>query len=76
VDVFSANAGYRGVSFSDIWTGNPSQNFSGWQNLSKMYNKPLFISEVGWMQSNYSINKAIPGKVIGYWRSIPTVRFS
>lgn len=42
------------------WTGNPGQGFSGFRNLSLTYNKPLFISEVGWMSATNEINSAIP----------------
>ena len=35
-------------------------NFTGWKNLSLTYNKPLFISEIGWMSANNEINAAIP----------------
>jgi hypothetical protein len=60
VDVFSSNAGYRGLDFSNLFTGDPSLNFSGWTALSKKYNKPFFISEAGWNQLNHSINEEIP----------------
>jgi hypothetical protein len=59
VDIFTANAGYRGPSFWDLWKGGGG--FAGFTNLSKTYNKPLFIGEYGWHQIDNAINKAIPG---------------
>jgi len=46
VDVFTANAGYRGLGFQNLWTGTGS-DFLGWKTLSVTYNKPLFIGEIG-----------------------------
>ncbi len=43
----------------DLWNGGGG--FSGFKNLSKLYNKPLFIGEYGWHQTNNSINAALPG---------------
>jgi hypothetical protein len=61
VDVFSSNAGYRGTNFQDLWTGANTTGFSGFAKLSKTYNKPLFISEIGWHTENNAIDYAIPG---------------
>ena len=61
VDIFSANAGYRGLSFWGLWSGGG--DFLGWKELSKKYNKPLFIAEYGWHQANSEINYEIPGNV-------------
>jgi len=52
VDVFTSNAGYRGLGFSDLWTGAQTPGFSGLGPLSVQYNKPNFIGEMGWMQIN------------------------
>ena len=66
VDIFSTNAGYRGFGFSDLWDGNVYQNFSGWRNLSLQYNKPVFISEVGW----HSLDNAITNEVPNWFNQI------
>lgn len=47
VEVFSTNAGYRGNDFSNLWTGDASQKFSGFNVLCKKYKKPVFIAEFG-----------------------------
>jgi len=47
VDVFTTNAGYRGFTYSDLWSGN-GQDFEGLYKLSCQYNKPVFIGEIGW----------------------------
>ncbi len=52
VDVFSANAGYRGYpagnqfDFYNLWSGNPVQKFSGFYNLSwyALFFKLIFLS--------------------------------
>jgi len=54
VDVFSTNAGYRGFTFTDLWTGNSGA--SGWQYLSCKYNKPLFIGEIGQHSTDNFVN--------------------
>jgi len=54
VDVFTSNAGYRGLGFSDLWSGSQVVNFSGLGVLSQRYNKPNFIGEFGWEQINGS----------------------
>jgi len=58
VDVFTANAGYRGVTFTDLWAGNAQTQ--GWSKLSCVYNKPLFIGEMGWMSLNNAETLANP----------------
>jgi hypothetical protein len=67
VDVFSSNAGYRGLNFQDLWTGAQTPGFSGFYNLSIQYNKPLFISEIGWQAANNSIDYSIPSKGSFYY---------
>jgi len=52
VDIFSTNAGYRGLGFSDLWDGSQTPGFSGLGPLSIKYNIPNFVSEIGWMQLN------------------------
>ena len=64
VDIFSTNAGYRGLDFQDLWSGDRTPGFSGFANLSKEYNKPLFVSEIGWHQLNNSVTNSIPSKSI------------
>jgi len=51
VDIFSTNAGYRGLGFGNLWSGSDS-TFLGLKNLSEIYNKPNFIGEIGWSQVN------------------------
>jgi hypothetical protein len=63
VDIFSSNAGYRGLDFQDLWSGDRTPGFSGFANLSREYNKPLFVSEIGWHQLNNSVTNTIPGNV-------------
>jgi len=70
VDVFSSNAGYRGLNFQDLWTGNPGEAFAGFKNLSAAYNKPLFISEMGWHQINNSVTEAIPNWFNQQWEDL------
>jgi len=52
VDVFTTNAGYRGLGFQDLWDGSQSVGFDGLGVLSKRYSKPNFIGEIGWPQIN------------------------
>ena len=52
VDVFSTNAGYRGLGFSDLWDGSQTPGFSGLGTLARQTGKPNFVSEIGWMQDN------------------------
>jgi hypothetical protein len=53
VDVFTSNAGYRGLGFQDLWDGSQSGGiFDGLGNLSVKYGKPNFIGEIGWEQLN------------------------
>ena len=59
VDIFSSNAGYRGLTFQDLWIGN-NRDFSGFANLTKDYNKPLFIAEIGWHQVNNEYTNQVP----------------
>ena len=61
VDIFSSNAGYRGLNFQDLWTGAATPGFDGFANLSREYNKPLLVSEIGWHQLNNSVTHSIPG---------------
>jgi len=50
VDVFTTNAGYRGLGFQALWD-DPTL---GLGNLSVAYNKPNFVGEMGWSQINGS----------------------
>jgi hypothetical protein len=55
VDIFTSNAGYRGLGFGDLWDGSQSAGvFEGLGPLSVRYNKPNFIGEIGWEQVNGS----------------------
>eukprot|EP01119_Soliformovum_irregulare_P010507 TRINITY_DN2594_c0_g2_i1.p2 TRINITY_DN2594_c0_g2~~TRINITY_DN2594_c0_g2_i1.p2 ORF type:complete len:480 (-),score=117.42 TRINITY_DN2594_c0_g2_i1:2849-4288(-) len=58
VDVFTTNAGYRGLGFSGLWEGD--NTFPGWLTLSCQYNKPVFIGEWGYESTNNQINYAQP----------------
>jgi hypothetical protein len=64
VDVFSSNAGYRGLDFSDLWTGAATPGFDGFANLSREFNKPLLVSEIGWHQLNNTVTHAIPSNSV------------
>lgn len=59
VDVFTTNAGYRGQGFGDLWDGP-----DGLGELSRQYNKPNFIGEMGWHQINGQETANLPGKGI------------
>lgn len=61
VDIFSTNAGYRGLNFQDLWTGDSTIGFSGFSALSRKYNKPMLVSEIGWHQINNSFTVTEPG---------------
>jgi hypothetical protein len=61
VDIFSTNAGYRGVDFQDLWSGDRTTGFSGFAALSRTYNKPMLVSEIGWHQINNSVTQTMPG---------------
>lgn len=68
VDVFTTNAGYRGVTFTDLWNGNPVTK--GWHHLSCQFNKPVFIGEMGWLSENNAINYQIPNWFNQMWRDL------
>jgi len=70
VDIFSTNAGYRGLGFQDLWSGNPRVGFSGWAALSQRYNVPVFISEIGWMSLDNTITHQIPTWFNQKWKSL------
>jgi len=65
VDVFTTNAGYRGISFTDLWSGNSVTK--GWFALSCQYNKPVFIGEIGWQDMNNDIMSSIPNWFNQIW---------
>jgi len=67
-DVFCTNAGYRGPSFWALWDGDGSN--SGLGPLSRMYNKPNYIGEIGWHQINGSQTANNTGWVNGLWREL------
>jgi len=47
MDFLTANAGYRGVNFTNLWSGwGPGSVFPGWWNMSCYYQKPLLIGEM------------------------------
>ena len=48
VDIFTTNAGYRGLGFYNLWDGEGDSIGP----MSRKYNKPNFIGEMGWMQIN------------------------
>jgi len=68
VDIFTTNAGYRGVSFTDLWSGN--SNFEGWHKLSCKYQKPLFVGEIGFHSLNNSITGANPHWFNSQWKDL------
>lgn len=68
VDIFTTNAGYRGFTFSDLWTGNSI--FQGWYALSCRYNKPVFIGELGWHTINNSISYTNPDWFNQIWKDL------
>lgn len=70
VDVVSTNAGYRGEGFQDLWDGSQTPGFSGLGNLSRRYNKPNFISEIGWIQINGSDTASLPGWFNHKWQDL------
>jgi len=55
VDIFTTNAGYRGLGFTDLWDGTLTPGFAGLGPLSVQYNKPNFVGEIGWPQINNSL---------------------
>ncbi|XP_049849277.1 uncharacterized protein LOC126318325 [Schistocerca gregaria] len=60
VDLFCANAGYRGTSYTELWEPKAKNNFIGWKALSEKTKLPLLIGELGWLSVNNSINYEIP----------------
>jgi len=70
VDVMSTNAGYRGEGFQDLWDGSQTPGFSGLGHLSTQYNKPNFISEIGWIQINGSDTATRPGWFNNKWKDL------
>jgi len=66
VDVFTTNAGYRGFSFSDLWS-NPT---TGLYALSCQYNKPVFIGEIGFLSFNNSATQLYPNWVNQVWKDL------
>lgn len=70
VDIFCANAGYRSDSLTDLFSGNPAQNFPGFTELSKTSGMPLFIGEIGWLSVNNSANYDNPGWFNKVWKDV------
>jgi len=70
VDVISTNAGYRGEGFQDLWDGSQTPGFSGLGFLSQKYNKPNFISEIGWIQINGTQTALLPGWFNYKWKDL------
>jgi len=68
VDIFTTNAGYRGLDFSDLWTGN--SQFDGWYKLSCKYQKPLFIGEIGFHSVNNTETDVDPNWFNSIWRDL------
>jgi len=70
VDVMSTNAGYRGEGFQDLWEGGLTPGFSGLGNLSRRYNKPNFVAEIGWIQINGTDTATRPGWFNNKWKDL------
>jgi len=70
VDIVSTNAGYRGEGFQDLWDGSQTPGFSGLGSLSRRYNKPNFVSEIGWIQINGSQTASLPSWFNLKWRDL------
>lgn len=72
VDVFTTNAGYRGLGFQDLWDGSQTPGFAGLGTLSRNYSKPNFIGEIGWEQINGSqtADPAYSGWFNQKWRDL------
>jgi hypothetical protein len=68
VDVFTANAGYRDVQLNPLWIGD--EKFPGWSNLSKTYDVPLFVGEIGMHQDAEEITNARPYWFNQQWKQI------
>jgi len=70
VDVFTTNAGYRGPDgFGTLWAGDPLLNFSGFMNLTSLYNKPLLIGEQGF-PADKNVNYAYPNWFNKQWKDL------
>jgi len=67
VDVFTTNAGYRGISFVDLWSGSSLGTYPGWYQLSCQYNIPVFIGEIGWQDADNTIMESIPNWFNQIW---------
>jgi hypothetical protein len=70
VDVFTANAGYRGYDFSDFWSGGTPSSFRGWATLSCEHDLPVLIGEFGWWGINNTQNEQNPLWVQSKWRDL------
>jgi len=68
VDVFTTNAGYRDVFLNPLWEGDGE--FKGWRELSKEYNLPLFIGEIGMHQDDDEITQERPYWFNQQWKAI------
>jgi hypothetical protein len=69
VDVFTSNAGYRGLTLGNLWDGDPSVGFSGFKNLSRRYGKPLLIGEQGF-PGDALVNIKYPTWFNSQWQDI------
>jgi len=68
VDVFTPNAGYRGPTFTDLWSGDIYTY--GMYNLSCSTGKPIFIGEIGWRSENNSIMSTFPNWFNENWQDL------
>jgi len=66
VDVFTTNAGYRGFSFTDLWS-NPD---TGLYNLSCTYNKPVLIGEIGFLSLDNAATYLYPDWFNQVWQDL------
>jgi hypothetical protein len=70
VDLFCPNAGYRGGSLTDLFSGNASQRFSGFRKLSRESGLPVLIGEMGFLSVNDSINVVQPTWFNRLWKDV------
>eukprot|EP01122_Echinamoeba_exundans_P013455 TRINITY_DN5882_c0_g2_i1.p2 TRINITY_DN5882_c0_g2~~TRINITY_DN5882_c0_g2_i1.p2 ORF type:complete len:364 (-),score=74.65 TRINITY_DN5882_c0_g2_i1:1305-2396(-) len=70
VDIFCPNAGYRGGSLTDLFSGNASQRFSGFRKLSGESGLPVLIGEMGFLSVNDSINAIQPTWFNRLWKDV------
>jgi len=77
VDVFTTNAGYRDIYMDPLWAGETITRsdgttfvFKGWKTLSKEYNKPLFVGEIGMHQLDDERTKELPDWFNQQWKAM------